>query len=163
MKKENTLYKINNSISSVLIWAVPASIMIQVIFRYLIGKPLTWPEELARYMMIWLVFTGATNLAKEKKHIRIDFFVNALPLRAQTVISVLNNMIVSLSLIALLIGSWTPLGNFLYLKSPAMRIPFILVYVIVPISSLSMLWVHITEIVSDFKSLGNSFRKGEVQ
>lgn len=50
-------------------------VVLQVIFRYL-GNPLSWPEEVARWTMIWVTFAGASYAFKNGGLIRVEFFVN---------------------------------------------------------------------------------------
>lgn len=50
-------------------------IVLQVIFRYF-GNPLSWPEEVARWTMIWVTFAGASYAFKNGGLIRVEFFVN---------------------------------------------------------------------------------------
>ena len=67
-----------------LIAAIVVTITIQVITRYFFGRPLVWVEELAQYSFIWMVFIGAALGFKELRHIRIDTFVEQLPLPLQS-------------------------------------------------------------------------------
>jgi TRAP-type C4-dicarboxylate transport system permease small subunit len=62
------------------------SMTIQILTRYLLGRPLVWVEEAAGYAFIWLVFLGASAGFKELRHIRIDTFVVRLPAVPQQVI-----------------------------------------------------------------------------
>lgn len=50
-------------------------VVLQVIFRYF-GNPLSWPEEVARWTMIWVTFAGASYAFKNGGLIRVEFFVN---------------------------------------------------------------------------------------
>ena len=50
-------------------------VVLQVIFRYF-GNPLSWPEEVARWTMIWVTFAGASYAFKNGGLIRGEFFVN---------------------------------------------------------------------------------------
>lgn len=49
-------------------------VVLQVIFRYF-GNPLSWPEEVARWTMIWVTFSGASYAFKNGGLIRVEFFV----------------------------------------------------------------------------------------
>ncbi|MDD7972940.1 TRAP transporter small permease [Roseinatronobacter alkalisoli] len=44
----------------------------QVMFRYLIGSPLVWSEELARYLLIWCTFIGVSLAVREGRNISVD-------------------------------------------------------------------------------------------
>lgn len=50
-------------------------VVLQVIFRYF-GNPLSWPEEVARWTMIWVTFAGTSYAFKNGGLIRVEFFVN---------------------------------------------------------------------------------------
>ena len=50
-------------------------VVLQVIFRYF-GNPLSWPEDVTRWTMIWVTFAGASYAFKNGGLIRVEFFVN---------------------------------------------------------------------------------------
>ncbi len=43
-----------------------------------IGYPVRWTEELATFLLVWLVFTGAAVAYREKAHLGIDLLVNSM-------------------------------------------------------------------------------------
>jgi TRAP-type C4-dicarboxylate transport system permease small subunit len=51
---------------------------LQVIARYAFGHPITWTEELSRYMFVWVVFVGAGVAERDRAHITLDFIVSRL-------------------------------------------------------------------------------------
>ena len=64
-------------VSSVVLVAMIVVILIQIIFR-LMGNPLSWTEEVARWMLVWATFAGASYALKNGGLIRVDFFVKKL-------------------------------------------------------------------------------------
>jgi C4-dicarboxylate transporter DctQ subunit len=46
---------------------------IQVVFRYFLGRSITWSEEVSRLLFIWTVFLGIDLAAKYNRHIRVTF------------------------------------------------------------------------------------------
>jgi hypothetical protein len=50
----------------------------QVFFRYVLNHSLFWSEELARYILVWLTFLGASVAYRRGVHPRIDLFVSRL-------------------------------------------------------------------------------------
>lgn len=50
----------------------------QVVCRYVLHNPLSWSEELARYLFIWLTFCGASVAFYEGTHIRVSYFVERI-------------------------------------------------------------------------------------
>ena len=58
-----------------------ACVIGQVVFRYFLGDPLTWSDELARYLFIWCAFLGWIIAARRRTHLGVDIFVTRLPPR----------------------------------------------------------------------------------
>lgn len=52
------------------------SVILQVVFRYILQLIAPWTEELARFACIWAVFLGAAVCFEERAHITIDFVIN---------------------------------------------------------------------------------------
>ncbi len=75
MKK--LLQKIDLWIGFITMTLMTLVIVIQVIFRFA-GHPLSWPEEVARWMMIWISFAGASYSFRNGGLIQVDFFVKKL-------------------------------------------------------------------------------------
>jgi TRAP-type C4-dicarboxylate transport system permease small subunit len=61
-----------------LLAAIVASIFVQVISRYVFGRPHVWVEEFATYCFIWTVFIGAAYALLQGRHIIVttitDYF-----------------------------------------------------------------------------------------
>ena len=60
-----------------------------VVLRYIFNNPLTWSEELARYLFIWCAFLGWLVASRRHSHLAMTFVVDRLPGSVQTVIGVL--------------------------------------------------------------------------
>lgn len=56
----------------VILAALVSILAAQVVFRYLIGSPLVWSEELARYLLVWCTFLGVSLAVREGAHISVD-------------------------------------------------------------------------------------------
>lgn len=61
-------------LGSVVLILMTAVVVLQVIFRAA-GNPLSWPEEVARWTMIWATFAGASYAFKNGGLIRVEYFV----------------------------------------------------------------------------------------
>ncbi len=47
----------------------------QVVFRYVLHAPLSWSEELARFLLMWFGMLGAAYAFKTKSHFALEFLV----------------------------------------------------------------------------------------
>lgn len=77
-----------------LIFAMSLIIFIQVIMRYVFQSSLTWSEELARYLFVWLVYFSVSFTARRQKHIRIDAAINLYPKKLRPYIEILSEIVV---------------------------------------------------------------------
>ena len=76
-------------------------ILIQVFFRYILGNALPWPDEAARFLMLWMTGLIAPSAYRQGGFVSIDMVTEALPkLIGQTIILVL--LIIALAV--LLVG-----------------------------------------------------------
>lgn len=54
-------------------------ILLQVIFRYVFNNALPWPEEAARFCMLWMTGMAAPSALRWGGFVAIDMLENALP------------------------------------------------------------------------------------
>lgn len=67
------------NLTAALLVAVVVTAVLQVFMRYVMHAPLAWPEELARWMFLWLVMLGCVTVTRTGSHIRMPLFVHRLP------------------------------------------------------------------------------------
>ena len=71
----------------VLLVAIVALIFSQVVTRYVLHVSLSWSEELARYLLMWLAMLSAAYGFKVKAHFALGFLVNRFPERTRRIVS----------------------------------------------------------------------------
>ncbi len=62
---------------------IVALVTIEVALRYLAGGSLIFTDELARYLMVWIVFLGAGVAFRDNSHIAISLVTDHLPAGAR--------------------------------------------------------------------------------
>ena len=60
-------------------WALGLTVFYQFFTRYVMNDSAAWTEEIARYLLIAVVFTGATIGVTKNNHIQVDFFYRFMP------------------------------------------------------------------------------------
>ena len=60
-------------------WFLGATVFYQFFTRYVLNNSASWTEEIARYLLIAVVFTGATIGVAKNNHIQVDFFYKFMP------------------------------------------------------------------------------------
>ena len=71
---------------ALLLVAMTIVVFLQVFFRYVLNAPLSWPEETARIMIVWLSFVGGYMAMRENKHLGFGLLVEKLPAHLQDVV-----------------------------------------------------------------------------
>ena len=74
-------------------WALGLTVFIQFFTRYVMNDSAAWTEEIARYLLIATVFTGASIGVAKNNHIQVDFFYRFLPQQAGHVLALIVDLI----------------------------------------------------------------------
>lgn len=99
-------------ISIVAIALMVLAILIQVFFRYVLNSALPWPDEAARFMMLWLTGLMAPIAFRRGGFVAIDMVVHALPAKLGQLVS-LFLLFVSAGVLAMAIGiGWGEVTGF---------------------------------------------------
>jgi TRAP-type C4-dicarboxylate transport system permease small subunit len=87
-------------------------ILAQVFYRYVLNAALPWPDEAARFMMLWMTGLIAPMAYRRGGFVAIDMLENALPKRAGTVLSLILFLLsLAVLVIAIRIG-WAEVTGF---------------------------------------------------
>ena len=65
--------------SVLLFWALGGVVFIQFFTRYVLNDSASWTEEIARYLLIGVVFVGASIGVAKNNHIQVDLLYRYLP------------------------------------------------------------------------------------
>lgn len=68
-------------------WILGAVVFYQFFTRYVMNDSASWTEEIARYLLIATVFTGAVIGVVKNNHIQVDFFYRFMPPRLARVMA----------------------------------------------------------------------------
>ena len=60
-------------------WVLGLTVFYQFFTRYVLNNSAAWTEEIARYLLIATVFTGAAIGVVKNNHIQVDFFYRFMP------------------------------------------------------------------------------------
>lgn len=104
-----------------------------VVSRYYLHYSLAWSEEVARFMLVWLVFLGSFLAYIHDEHLGLDILVKKFPPTLRKIVATGANLLVIFALYAVMEGGYLMMvANFDWLSSAA-EIPQGYVYVIIPV------------------------------
>lgn len=85
----DTVLQLGRWLSIAAIALMVLAILVQVFFRYVLNNALPWPDEAARFMMLWLTGLMAPMAYRRGGFVAIDMLVEALPTRLGAALSFL--------------------------------------------------------------------------
>ncbi len=81
---------------------IVATVVVEVVRRFVLSYSSIWGEEIARYAFIYLAWVGASIAVKDRAHIRIDVIMHYLSNRMKAVIYLFGDLcMLGLALLAL--------------------------------------------------------------
>jgi TRAP-type C4-dicarboxylate transport system permease small subunit len=122
-------------------------VLAQVVFRYFLGQPLTWSDELARYLFVWASFLGWIVAARRRSHLSIDMLLVRMPRRAGAALRIFGALC-GIAFAGLLVWyGWRIMVRNLDVETTALFFPMGVVYAIVPVAAVAVLLYAIVDAV----------------
>ena len=138
--------KIMDGVSVLCMVLILLLVIAQVAMRYIFNSPLTWSEELAVFVMIWLTFIGSLICMRDKEHIEVTILVDHLPRPLQRIVVAFSRLASVFFLLVVAYYGFELVMENMTVTSPANKISMGMVYTIIPLSSLGMVFYLVKEI-----------------
>jgi TRAP-type C4-dicarboxylate transport system permease small subunit len=128
-----------NWVLALLMAVMVVVIAAQVWYRFVLNDPLSWSEELGRYLFVWISFLGAAAGVRYQVHLGIDLLQKVLPPAGYRVTVVLMNLIIQVFLVVIIYWGFKILGIIQFQTSASMNISMRYPYLAVPVGGIFML------------------------
>jgi len=124
------------------------AILVQVFQRYVMNAPLSWPEEAARYMMVWMTFLVAPGAYRDNAFVRMESLVTRLFGRPRLAAEMLvHGLIVATAVVLFFEAAWM-VGESSMMQSTALGIGMDRVFLVLPISFALVVLVGVEKILA---------------
>lgn len=97
----NVALKVGSALGVLAIASMVIAILVQVYFRYVVGSALPWPDEFARFCMLWMTGLMAPTAYRQGGFVAIDMLNEILGKRTSAALSLL---LLLISLLVLVFG-----------------------------------------------------------
>lgn len=105
-KALDLLCKITEITTNLCMLALFVVINLGVFSRYLFFAPFIWTEELALFILAWMVFLGGSQVIRKWENVRVTYFIEKLPPRFSAIIEAgLKLLILGFLVYVLVLGS----------------------------------------------------------
>ena len=111
----------------------------QVFYRYVLNQPLTWSEELSRYLFIWIVFLAAWAGFRQGLHLGVNAVSERLPPIGVAIMARVIEAIILVFLLAALSAADQVLTITARQTSATLRLPMHAIYAAFPVAAVLMI------------------------
>ncbi len=118
--------------AAALLFALLACVFLGVVSRQM-NAPLSWTDELAQYLLVWVGFAGWLLASRNRGHIRITVFGDKLPVRARIKLEIVIQIAVAAFGAGIVYFSFGLIGRNLDVESISLPIPHATVYLPLPL------------------------------
>lgn len=130
-------------------------VAVQVFCRYVLNQSLFWSEELARFLLVWITFLGASCAYYRGANPGVDFLYVKMPFLLKKSASILTRL-VSMGLFAVMIIYGYQFAYFIRLQiSPALQIPKWIILSVIPISGAILMFHALSFLLEELKGDSN--------
>lgn len=125
----------------VLVAAMSVAILLQVFYRYGLGNALTWSEEAARFMMVWMTFLVAPIAYRLGANVNLDIVISMFGGRPLEIIKLAINLLVVLFVVTFFVETFGLIERSFKMKASTLPVQMGYVYMILPASMVLMVLV----------------------
>lgn len=124
-----------------MVFLMTVVIALQVIFRYVLNDALSWSEEVARYMMVWMTFLGIPIASYKLSHPQLTMILDALKGKWRNLLAIALQLLSAVVLVYGVRYSWAYAQSGLHVSASSVPVSRFISYVAVPIGFLLTLSV----------------------
>lgn len=126
--------------SVALMMAVMSAIVLFGVFnRFIFKIPISWTEEIAKYLLIWISLIGAAIAVRIGGHVGVGLIVSRLKENSRSVVSWINQLIIVGFVVALIILGMSVSLKQLHTYGHATRIPMFYPTLAIPVGCFMIL------------------------
>jgi TRAP-type transport system small permease protein len=127
---------------------VTLEVLVEVVFRYVLQKPLAWGAEVSQTLLVWVTFIGAAPALYRGEHMVITLVVNKIPSPAlRRAFIALGRLVVLAFLVLGVWAGWLVVERTWGMRTTTLQIPAGVLYLAFPVGCLLMIIVALRDLV----------------
>ena len=117
------ILRLSRHLSVIALALMVVIMLLQVFFRYALNNALPWPDEAARFFMLWMTGLMAPLALRHGGFVAIDMFQQMLPRLLATILQITLWLVALIVLIVAVQIGWDHVNAGWLFKSSSMKIP----------------------------------------
>ena len=118
-----------------------------VVSRYVVDRPLTWSDELASVLFLWLAMLGAVIALRRDEHMRLTALVARAPVRWRTSLDTLAALIVAVFVLEIILPAKVYVEVQWPITTPALGLPDGLRVAAIGVGALLMMVIAVARLI----------------
>lgn len=102
--------------------------MLQIFYRYVLNHPLSWTQEIAEILYVWIVCVGAATIVKEREHVTFSLVYVSVKPKLRRIFAIAGTGLVTLVMLITLPGNLDYILFTFRQKTPTLRLPMSVVF-----------------------------------
>jgi TRAP-type C4-dicarboxylate transport system permease small subunit len=134
-----------------LVGALAVLVAVEVFFRYVLNASISWYDEFAGYLLVWVTFWGAVLALDRGRHIAFETVVERFPILAQKLaMTIVYLLLITLQVVLVYYG-WILTTQLSGETAITLPVPIGVVYVVLPVTGAMMLLICVMRIAQIWK------------
>lgn len=150
-KAYERLIVILQAYSAILTLVMLGLVLVGVFFRYVAYQALSWYDEFAGYILVWITMYGSVVGLARGKHICFETLVEKLSPKGQRIVEVFDTLCVLGFSLVVMVSGWVLVREML--EETAVSIPEVKmtwIYSVMPISGALMVLIGVVQLIMLF-------------
>ena len=131
--------RLENALAITFLMVVTCIVVLQIVFRFVLNRPLSWSGEAATYILVWLTFVGMAIAQRERAHVTMDILPKVTGPTGRLIAWLRWGVMAGLFIVLGLGGLDLAIIHSVE-RSPALDIPTWVVFSALPVGGLLGLW-----------------------
>lgn len=111
---------------------------LQVFMRYVMNESLPWPDEMARFIFVWLTWLGISIGQKKGEHIKITMLTDKLPFKTARIVNLISCLIVIVICAITTYYTFEMMGTLQNAVYVSIKISYVWGYLAIPLGCILM-------------------------
>jgi TRAP-type transport system small permease protein len=124
----NKLFKSVEVLMGLMLGSMIVLVFMNVVLRYFFNSGITWSEEMARYLFVWLIFIGAIGAMRDNAHLGVDTIMKRLSPVVQKIAYIVGQTLMLVIMVLLAKGSFDLTILNMNSKASATNLPLSFIY-----------------------------------
>ncbi|WP_189655242.1 TRAP transporter small permease [Bacillus sp. HNG] len=150
-KFNDRLFKGIDYLLGIMLALIVFFVFLNVVLRTVFNSGLTWSEEIARYLFVYITYIGAIGAMRSNVHLGMDSVMHKLPQGLKRVTYIIAQIIIIIIMIMLTHGAYTMTLQSVEARAAATGIPLSIIYGVGMLTGICIALICVTNIVKVMK------------